>query len=48
MLQSAPFMLILWIGFLAFVAILLALDLGVFHRQHKETSIREALRWTAG
>jgi tellurite resistance protein TerC len=38
---------ILWIGFNAFVLIMLALDLGVFHRKSHEISLKEALTWTA-
>ncbi|MBM4043707.1 MAG: TerC family protein [Planctomycetes bacterium] len=37
----------LWIGFGVFVAGMLALDLGVFHRKAHETSLREAATWTA-
>lgn len=37
----------LWIGFTLFVLALLALDLGVFHRQSHEVSTREALTWSA-
>lgn len=40
-------MIWLWIGFLAFVLLMLALDLGVFHRRAHEVSVREALAWTA-
>lgn len=36
----------LWIGFNLFVLVMLALDLGVFHRKSKPVSIREALIWT--
>lgn len=36
-----------WIGFLALVLTLLALDLGVFNRRPHEVSPREALAWTA-
>jgi tellurite resistance protein TerC len=36
----------LWIGFLAFVFAMLALDLGVFHRQSRAVSAREALVWS--
>ena len=39
-------MIILWAGFIAFVLVLIALDLGVFHREHKVISIQEALAWT--
>lgn len=37
----------LWIGFNAFVLAMLALDLGVFHRQAHVVSLRESLAWTA-
>lgn len=37
----------IWIGFLAFVFVMLALDLGVFHRKSHEVKIKEALIWTA-
>lgn len=37
---------ILWIGFNAFVLIMLALDLGVFHRKAHEVTVKEALIWT--
>lgn len=36
----------LWIGFNVFVLLMLALDLGVFHRKSKEIGIKEALIWT--
>lgn len=36
----------LWLGFFALVLIMLALDLGVFHRKAHEISLREALGWT--
>jgi tellurite resistance protein TerC len=35
-----------WIGFCAFVAVMLTLDLGVFHRKAHVISTREALTWT--
>lgn len=35
-----------WIGFLAFVLLMLALDLGVFHRKSHEVKIKEALIWS--
>jgi len=38
--------IIFWIIFNAFVIIMLALDLGVFHRKHHEVSLKEALTWT--
>ena len=37
----------LWVGFLAFVAVMLALDLGVFHRKAHVVSLREAAIWSA-
>jgi len=36
-----------WIGFIAFVVLLLAIDLGVFHRKSHEVKIKEALIWSA-
>jgi tellurite resistance protein TerC len=38
---------ILWIGFTLFVFLMLALDLGVFHRKAHVVQPREALGWTA-
>jgi tellurite resistance protein TerC len=35
-----------WIGFNVFVLLMLAVDLGVFHRTAKEVSVREALIWS--
>jgi tellurite resistance protein TerC len=37
----------LWVGFNAAVLVMLALDLGVFHRKAHEVSLREAAGWTA-
>ncbi len=37
----------LWVGFNAFVLAMLAVDLGVFHREAHEVSIREAGLWSA-
>ena len=34
-----------WVGFLAFVGLMLALDLGVFNRRSHAVSVREALVW---
>ena len=36
----------LWVGFIAFVLAMLALDLGVFHRKAHAISMREAFVWT--
>jgi tellurite resistance protein TerC len=36
-----------WVGFIAFVCVVLALDLGVFNREAKQPSTREALTFTA-
>lgn len=41
-----PESLWLWIGFNVFVLAMLALDLGVFHRQAHVVSFREAIGWT--
>src|SRR5260370_14201861 len=38
---------VLWIGFTVFVLSMLAVDLGVFHRDAHELRVREALVWTA-
>jgi tellurite resistance protein TerC len=40
-------MLWIWAGFVLFVLLMLALDLGVFHRRDHVVSLREALGWTA-
>jgi len=40
-------MLWLWAAFIAFVLLMLALDLGVFHRKAHVVSVREALAWSA-
>lgn len=37
----------LWIGFVAFVLAMLALDLGVFHRKEHKPTARESLVWSA-
>jgi tellurite resistance protein TerC len=37
----------LWIGFNAFVLLMLALDLGVFHRKAHVVSFKESMAWTA-
>jgi tellurite resistance protein TerC len=36
----------MWAGFVVLVLVLLALDLGVFHRKDRPVSAREALAWT--
>lgn len=38
---------ILWVGFLAFVGLMLAIDLGIFHRNSHEVSLKEAGIWSA-
>ena len=38
---------VVWAGFLLFVLLLLALDLGVFHRETRAIRSREALAWAA-
>lgn len=37
---------VLWAGFNLFVLLMLALDLGVFHRKTHAVTVREALTWT--
>ena len=39
--------ILLWIGFNLFVLVMLALDLGVFHRKAHEVKFREAITWSA-
>ena len=39
--------ILVWVVFNLFVVAMLALDLGVFHRQAHEIRIREALLWSA-
>jgi tellurite resistance protein TerC len=41
------FTTIIWIAFLLLIALVVALDLGVFHRKHSIISLPEALGWTA-
>ena len=36
----------IWLGFIAFVLLLLALDLGVFHREAHVVTLREAFGWS--
>ncbi len=38
----------MWLGFLAIVVLLLALDLGVLHREHREIGVRESIGLSAG
>jgi tellurite resistance protein TerC len=40
-------MLWIWIGFILLVLVLLALDLGVFHRKAHAVGVKEALGWSA-
>jgi tellurite resistance protein TerC len=37
----------LWVGFIVFVLLMLALDLGVFHRHAHVVTVQEALVWSA-
>jgi len=39
-------MIWMWIGFIAFVLFMLALDLGVFHRQAHVVDVKEAIAWS--
>lgn len=38
----------MWASFAGIVVVLLALDLGVLHRKHKEIGVRESLALSAG
>ena len=40
-------MLWIWLGFILFILLMLALDLGVFHRKAHVVGLREALGWSA-
>src|SRR5688572_9205690 len=40
-------MIWIWLGFIVFILLLLALDLGVFHRKAHVVSVKEALGWSA-
>lgn len=40
-------MLWIWLGFILFVLLMLALDLGVFHRHAHVVTVKEALVWSA-
>jgi tellurite resistance protein TerC len=49
--QSLPYPgsaidIVIWVAFIAFILSLLALDLGVFHREPKAQSLVEALAWS--
>ncbi len=44
--RAAAVIIWLWIGFLAFVLLMLALDLGVFHRRGHVVGVSEAAIWT--
>ncbi len=39
--------MVVWCAFLAFIFLLLALDLGIFHRNAHVVSVREAVTWTS-
>lgn len=39
-------MIWMWIGFIAFILLLLAVDLGIFHRHAHAVGVREALAWS--
>ena len=39
---------VLYVGFVLFILMLLALDLGVFHRTAHIVKVKEALGWSAG
>jgi tellurite resistance protein TerC len=39
--------ILIWVGFIVFILLMLALDLGVFHRKAHAPSVAEALSWSA-
>lgn len=39
-------MIWVWLGFIAFVLLMLALDLGVFHRKAHVVTVKEAIAWS--
>jgi tellurite resistance protein TerC len=41
-----PVQVLIWLAFLAIVLVILALDLGVFHRRDRVISVRESIGWT--
>jgi len=45
-MEIAGISIYLWGGFLAFVFAMLALDLGVFHKDSHEVGMKEALSWS--
>jgi tellurite resistance protein TerC len=47
MLAEVDIAAVQWVGFVGVVLVLLALDLGVFHRKAHVVSFREALGWTS-
>jgi len=46
-MELAGISIYIWLGFLAFVGLMLALDLGVFHKEAHEVKMKEALGWSA-
>ncbi len=46
-MEIAGISIYVWGGFLAFVFAMLALDLGVFHKESHEVGMKEALTWSA-
>jgi tellurite resistance protein TerC len=46
MLQESVGSPALWVGFLVFVLVMLAIDLGIFHRKSHEVTLKEAAVWS--
>lgn len=46
MLQESVGSPALWVGFLVFVLVMLAVDLGIFHRKSHEVTLKEAAVWS--
>src|SRR5262245_66318787 len=48
MVRLRASMIWFWLGFFAFVALLLVLDLGVVHRKQQEPTLASSIGWTIG
>jgi len=45
--MDARIVLFIWLGFIVFILLILALDLGVFHRKAHVVRLKVALAWSA-
>ena len=46
-LRMLTFTTLVWAGFIALIGVVVALDLGIFHRKSHVVSLPEALGWSA-